>query len=180
MKFVIASDIHGDLECAKALLDVFENEKAEKLIILGDVLYHGPRNDLPGGYNPKGVIALLNTYKDKIICVRGNCDAEVDQMVLDFPIMDEFRYIEVDGLRIFATHGHHYNIDNPPRLSHGEIFISGHTHIPICKTQGDNVFMNPGSISIPKGGYKPSYMLYENRDFVIKTFDGENLFTICI
>ena len=180
MKFIIASDIHGDFDCTKALIDIFQREKADKLIILGDVLYHGPRNDLPKGYNPKGVIGLLNTYKDKIICVRGNCDAEVDQMVLNFPILDVFRYIETDGIRIFATHGHHYNIDTPPRLSQGEILIYGHTHIPMCERRGSNVFMNPGSISIPKGGYKPSFMIYEDRKFVIKTFDGENLFNIII
>jgi putative phosphoesterase len=180
MKFIIASDIHGDFDCTKALINVFENEKADKLIILGDVLYHGPRNDLPNGYNPKKVIGLLNSYKDRIICVRGNCDAEVDQMVLDFPILDDFRYIMADGLRIFATHGHHYNIDTPPILSAGEILIYGHTHIPMCKKVGKNIFMNPGSISIPKGGYKPSFMIYENRKFVIKTFDGENLFDISI
>ena len=180
MKFIIASDIHGDFDCAKALINVFENEKADKLIILGDVLYHGPRNDLPSGYNPKKVIGLLNSYKDRIICVRGNCDAEVDQMVLDFPILADFRYIMVDGLRIFATHGHHYNIDTPPILSDGEILIYGHTHIPMCKKVGKNIFMNPGSISIPKGGYEPSFMIYENRKFVIKTFDGENLFDIRI
>jgi putative phosphoesterase len=180
MKFIIASDIHGDFDCAKALINVFENEKADKLIILGDVLYHGPRNDLPSGYNPKKVIGLLNSYKDRIICVRGNCDAEVDQMVLDFPILSDFRYIMVDGLRIFATHGHHYNIDTPPILSDGEILIYGHTHIPMCKKVGKNIFMNPGSISIPKGGYKPSFMIYENRKFVIKTFDDENLFDISI
>ena len=180
MKFVIASDIHGDIRSAEALLSVFKKEGADKLILLGDVLYHGPRNDLPEAYNPKKVICALNLYKEKIICVRGNCDAEVDQMVLDFPIMDEFRYIEADGLRIFATHGHRYNQHTPPPLSSGEILIHGHTHIPKCESFGNNYCLNPGSVSIPKGGYKPSYILYENRRFRIMTFDGEVLFEITL
>jgi putative phosphoesterase len=180
MKLIIASDIHGDIDCTNGLLTVFQKEKANKLVLLGDILYHGPRNDLPAGYNPKKVITALNEIADKIICVRGNCDAEVDQMVLSFPIMDDFRYIEADGLRIFATHGHHYNQDIPPRMSKGEILIHGHTHIPKCERFGDNYCMNPGSISIPKGGYKPSYMIYENRSFVIKDFDGGVIFSITL
>lgn len=180
MKFIIASDIHGDINCTKALLDIFHNEKADKLILLGDILYHGPRNDLPSGYDPKKVITALNEISEKIICVRGNCDAEVDQMVLSFPIMDDFRYIEADGLRIFATHGHHYNQDTPPRLSDGEILIHGHTHIPKCEKFAGNYCMNPGSISIPKGGYNPSYMLYENRTFIIKDFYGNIIFSITL
>lgn len=178
MKLIIASDIHGDVNCTNALLEVMKKENADKLVLLGDILYHGPRNDLPAGYNPKMVIAALNNIADKIICVRGNCDAEVDQMVLKFPIMDDFRYIEVDGLRIFATHGHHYNQDTPPRLSAGEILIHGHTHIPKCEKFGENYCMNPGSISIPKGGFKPSYMTYENRTFEIKDFDGGIIFKL--
>ena len=181
MKFIIASDIHGDFESAKSLITVFEKEHASKLIILGDILYHGPRNDLPKSYNPKKVINLLNNYKDHIISVRGNCDAEVDQMVLDFPIMRENRYIEVDGLRIFATHGHHFDEKNPPLLSNGEILLHGHTHIPKCvKFNNDNYCLNPGSISIPKNGFKPSYMLYENRRFTILSFDGDVIFDLKI
>lgn len=180
MKFIIASDIHGDIDCTNALLSIFEKEKADKLVLLGDILYHGPRNDLPAGYNPKKVITALNEIADKIICVRGNCDAEVDQMVLNFPIMDDFRYIEADGLRIFTTHGHHYNQDTPPRMSKGEILIHGHTHIPKCERFGENYCMNPGSISIPKGGYKPSYMIYENRSFTIRDFDSEVIFSITL
>lgn len=180
MKFIIASDIHGDINCTNALLDIFHNEKADKLILLGDILYHGPRNDLPSGYAPKKVISALNEIKEKIICVRGNCDAEVDQMVLDFPIMDDFRYIEADGLRMFATHGHHYNQDTPPLLSDGEILIHGHTHIPKCEKFAGNYCMNPGSISIPKGGYNTSYMLYEDRTFIIKDFFGNIVFKITL
>ena len=180
MKWMIASDIHGSAKYCRMLLEAQRREKPDKTVLLGDLLYHGPRNDLPAGYNPKKVITALNEIADKIICVRGNCDAEVDQMVLSFPIMDDFRYIEADGLRIFATHGHHYNQDIPPRMSKGEILIHGHTHIPKCERFGDNYCMNPGSISIPKGGYKPSYMIYENRSFVIKDFDGGVIFSITL
>ena len=180
MKFIIASDIHGDINSTRRILSILEEEKADKLLLLGDVLYHGPRNDLPSGYNPKMVISALNDIKDKIICVRGNCDAEVDQMVLDFPIMDDFRYIEADGIRIFATHGHHFNQDTPPRMSKGEILLHGHTHIPKCERFCDNYCLNPGSISIPKGGYKPSYMVYENRHFVIKDFEGGVIFELSL
>ena len=180
MKFIIASDIHGDINSTNTLLNILKKEAAEKLILLGDILYHGPRNDLPTGYNPKKVIAALNNISDKIICVRGNCDAEVDQMVLNFSIMSDFRYIEADGLRIFATHGHHYNQVTPPRMSKGEILIHGHTHIPKCEKFGDNYCLNPGSISIPKGGFKPSYMIYENRIFTIKDFDDDVIFQLSL
>lgn len=180
MKFIIASDIHGDIDSTNTLLNILKKEAAEKLILLGDILYHGPRNDLPTGYNPKKVIAALNNISDKIICVRGNCDAEVDQMVLNFSIMSDFRYIEADGLRIFATHGHHYNQVTPPRMSKGEILIHGHTHIPKCEKFGDNYCLNPGSISIPKGGFKPSYIIYENRIFTIKDFDGDVIFQLSL
>ena len=180
MKFIIASDIHGDINSTNRILSILKEEKADKLILLGDVLYHGPRNDLPAGYNPKMVISALNEIKDRVICVRGNCDAEVDQIVLDFPIMDTFRYIEADGLRFFATHGHHFNQDTPPKMSKGEILLHGHTHIPKCEKFGDNYCLNPGSVSIPKGGYKPSYMVYENRSFIIKDFEDGVIFKLSL
>lgn len=179
MKFIIASDIHGDHTAARTLIEAVKREGADKLIILGDILYHGPRNDLPKGYDPKAVIALLNQYKDIIIAVRGNCDAEVDQMVLDFPIMTESRYIEADGIRMFATHGHVYNQENPPRLSRGEILIHGHTHIPKCERFGDENFcLNPGSVAIPKGNYAPSYIIYEDKKFRIVSISGEEIYAL--
>ena len=124
MKLMIASDIHGSAYWCKKMLEAFEQNGAEKLILLGDILYHGPRNDLPKEYAPKQVIAMLNPLKDKLLCVRGNCDTEVDQMVLDFPVMAEYAYICCDGLRIFATHGHKFNCDNLPPLSKGDILHS--------------------------------------------------------
>ena len=125
MKLMIASDIHGSAYWCKKMLEAFEQNGAEKLILLGDILYHGPRNDLPEEYAPKQVIAMLNPLKDKLLCVRGNCDTEVDQMVLDFPVMAEYAYICCDGLRIFATHGHKFNCDNMPPLSKGDILLHG-------------------------------------------------------
>lgn len=179
MKLLITSDIHGDFNSASSLISIFESEKPDKLILLGDILYHGPRNDLPESYNPKAVISLLNNYKNSIIAVRGNCDAEVDQMVLDFQIMSDFKYLEVDGIRMFLTHGHHYNQETPPTMSSGELLIHGHTHIPICEKFGqDNYCLNPGSISIPKGGYPKSYMIYENKTFMIKDLAGNVILSL--
>ena len=129
MKLLICSDIHGDLECMNEIIGAFKREKADKLVILGDLLYHGPRNDLPAGYAPKGVIAVLNSYKQDILTVKGNCDGEVDQMVLDFPILADYAFLVLDGLRIFMTHGHHHNTKTPPPLAKGDILLHGHTHV---------------------------------------------------
>ena len=176
MKALICSDIHGDLDSLVAVLDVFEREECEKLIILGDILYHGPRNDLPPTYAPKKVIDMLNPLKDKIIAVRGNCDAEVDQMVLDFSIMDDYKKLELDGLKIFMTHGHKYSTDTPEAYEKGEILLHGHTHLLTFTNFGDgNVYINPGSVSIPKGGNPKSFILYSDRVFTIMTPSGETV-----
>lgn len=178
MKLFIASDIHGDINCARLLLSRFEQEGCDKLLILGDILYHGPRNDLPSGYSPKEVISLLNESKNLILAVRGNCDTEVDQTVLDFPILADYAFLSLDGLSVIATHGHIFNTDNPPKLREGEIMLHGHTHIPTCLEFGNkNFYLNPGSISIPKGGFPKSYMIYENRCFTVKDFDGNIIFS---
>lgn len=172
MKLLIASDIHGDAACAKKLIEEFERTGAEKLLLLGDVLYHGPRNDLPLGYSPKTVISFLNDIKDKILCVRGNCDTEVDQMVLEFPILADYSFIAVDGLEIFATHGHNYNMNTANTLSPNTILLHGHTHIPVAETFGNgNVYINPGSTSIPKESSPKSYILYENRVFSFRRLE---------
>ena len=172
MKLMIASDIHGDYACAKKLVDSFFTSCADKLLILGDILYHGPRNDLPMGYAPKEVIALLNPLRDKLLCVRGNCDTEVDQMVLDFPILADYSYIVTDGVEIFATHGHNYNMDTVKNLSKGAVLLHGHTHVPAAITFGnDNVYINPGSVSIPKENSPKSYIIYENRRFSFRRLD---------
>ena len=173
MKLLIASDIHGDFECAKKIIDAFFAEGADKLVLLGDILYHGPRNDLPEGYAPKKVISLLNENRERILAVRGNCDTEVDQMVLDFPILADYAYIAVDGISIFATHGHKYNTKDTPPLLPGEILLHGHTHVIASEPFGNkNLYLNPGSASIPKENNPKSYMVYEKRCFTVKDFDG--------
>ena len=176
MRLLIASDIHGDLSSAEAVIAAYEKEECDKILLLGDILYHGPRNDLPTTYAPKAVIDLFNKNKDKFICVRGNCDTEVDQMVLNFPILADYAYLELDGLSIFATHGHHHNTDTPPALRKGEILLHGHTHVLCCKEFGDeNYYINPGSVALPKENNPRTYMIYENRTFTVKDLSGNTV-----
>ena len=172
MKLLIASDIHGSAYYCQKLIDRYKEEKADKLILLGDILYHGPRNDLPKDYNPKAIIELLNAIKDEILCVRGNCEAEVDQMVLSFPVLADYCIISEGDTTIFATHGHKYNEENLPPLKNGDILLNGHTHIPKCTDHGFFVYMNPGSVSIPKENSHHGYMIFENREFLWKDLDG--------
>lgn len=178
MKILIASDIHGDLDSARQVVNAFESEGCDKILLLGDILYHGPRNDLPSTYSPKEVIALLNGYKDKILAVRGNCDTEVDQMVLEFPILADYAYISVDGLQIFATHGHHHNTATPPPLSKGDILLHGHTHVLKCEEFGNkNTYINPGSVALPKESNPRTYAIYENRTVTVMAIDGSVVLT---
>lgn len=173
MKLMIASDIHGDFETASRLVEAYQKNGAEKLVLLGDLLYHGPRNDLPSGYAPKKVIELLNSISEDLLCVRGNCDTEVDQMVLNFPILADYAYLSLDGLSVFATHGHKFSLASPPPLKRGEILLTGHTHIPAVIPFGNqNFYINTGSVSIPKENSEKSYVLYENREFVFYSLDG--------
>ena len=175
MKMLIASDIHGSAHYCRKLLDAWDREEPERVLLLGDILYHGPRNDLPEEYAPKEVIAMLNARKDRILCVRGNCDTEVDQMVLEFPILADYAWIAADECRIFATHGHVYNTKNLPPLRAGEILLHGHTHIPAWEDHGTFRYYNPGSVSIPKGDSEPMYMMLEDGVFTWKTLKGEVL-----
>ncbi len=168
MKIIIASDLHGSEYYCKKLLDTFKRDKADKILFLGDILYHGPRNDLPKDYNPKGVIELLNQIKDKILCVRGNCDTEVDQMVLSFSVMADYSLICIDDTVIYASHGHKYNPDNLPPMNEGEVFVSGHTHIPLDITVNGIRCLNPGSLAIPKENSKHGYILFEKGEFIFK------------
>lgn len=172
MKLLIASDIHGSAYYCRKLLEAYEKERADKLVLLGDILYHGPRNDLPKEYAPKEVLALLNARKEEILCVRGNCDTEVDQMVLEFPILAEYCLLELNGETIFATHGHVFHPQNLPMLTERDILLNGHTHIPACEEKGAFMYMNPGSVSIPKAGSVHSYMILENGNFEWKDLDG--------
>ena len=177
MKWMIASDIHGSAYYCRELLAAYDREKANKLLLLGDVLYHGPRNDLPREYAPKEVIAMLNGIKDRILCVRGNCDTEVDQMVLEFPILADYMLIYEKGKSFFISHGHHHNMTTPPMLKEGDLLIHGHTHVLAVTPFGNNnVYLNPGSVSIPKENNPKTYMVYENRTFTVKTFDGKTIF----
>ncbi len=172
MKWMIASDIHGSAVFCERLLRAYDREGAERLLLLGDILYHGPRNDLPVGYAPKKVIALLNERRDDILCVRGNCDAEVDQMVLSFPIMADYAMVEEGGALIFATHGHLYNEEKLPMMKKGTVLLNGHTHVPKCVPHEDYVYMNTGSVSIPKEGSHHGYMIMENGLFIWKDLEG--------
>ena len=174
MKYVIASDIHGSAKFCEKLLDRYKLESADRLVLLGDLLYHGPRNDLPEGYDPKKVVSLLNSVKNEILCVRGNCEAEVDQMMLDFPVLADYALVETDGLTLFVTHGHLFGKDNPPPLKKGDILLCGHTHIPAKRVYENYTYINPGSVSIPKENSKHSYMIFENDEFVWKSLDGES------
>lgn len=173
MKWMIASDIHGSEYYCRELLEAYGREKSERLLLLGDILYHGPRNDLPRDYQPKTVIELLNAYKQDIICVRGNCDTEVDQMVLEFPIMADYCVIADEKVLIYATHGHVYNEEKLPPLHKGDILMCGHTHVPKCTEYPGYIYMNPGSVSIPKEESWHGYMIYENGIFTWKDMQGK-------
>lgn len=168
MKWLIASDIHGSAFYCEQLLAAFEREKADKLVLLGDILYHGPRNDLPKGYAPKDVIAMLNPMANAILCVRGNCDAEVDQMVLNFPIMADYALLPLVDRTVYLTHGHVFNNDHLLSLKAGDILLHGHTHVPACQTFDTHTYLNPGSVSIPKEDSPHSYMTFDGETFLWK------------
>ena len=170
MKLMIISDIHGSYDDLSKVLNIYKKESFDKLIILGDILYHGPRNDLPVGYAPKKVIPALNAMKNEIIAVRGNCDAEVDQMVLEFPILQDETKLFIDHHTFYLTHGHHHDKDHLPLLNKGDILMYGHYHVPLCEIKEDYYIFNPSSISLPKQGEK-SYGVYENNTLSIYTLD---------
>lgn len=173
MKWFIASDLHGSAFYAEKMLEAFDREQADRILFLGDFLYHGPRNDLPEGYNPKKVIEMVNRRRDIFTCVRGNCEAEVDQMVLDFPVLADYTLIPLEnGSSIFATHGHIYNEDNLPPLKKGDILLHGHTHVPKCVKHEDFTCLNPGSLSIPKEGSWNGYMTLCEGVFTWKDLEG--------
>lgn len=173
MKLMIISDIHGSYNDLEKVMHYFNEEQPDRLIILGDILYHGPRNDLPEGYAPKKCIPLLNKYKDKILAVRGNCDAEVDQMVLDFPMRSDYALLNVDGHDFYITHGHLYNKDNMPYLKKGDVFLYGHYHVSVFEDHGFYT-VNPNSISLPKQGVK-SFLVYENETFTLYNLEHEEI-----
>lgn len=178
MKLFVASDIHGSAYYCRKMLDTYQKEGADRMLLLGDILYHGPRNDLPREYAPKEVIAMLNEYKNEIYAVRGNCEAEVDQMVLQFPVMADYCLLPLKNKVIYATHGHVYNAENLPPMKKGDILLHGHTHILTAERREDYILLNPGSVSIPKGGNVPSYAILEDGRFAIKDFEGNEIASI--
>lgn len=180
MKLMIASDIHGSAGSCRKMLDQFEKEGAQRLLLLGDLLYHGPRNDLPEDYRPKEVISLLNGKKQSLLCVRGNCEAEVDQMVLEFPVLSDSMILFLDGRMVFATHGHIFHEDHLPPLQEGDILLHGHTHVPVLENRGSYILLNPGSVSLPKQNTAKSYMIYENGVFALKDLDGNKLNSLSV
>ena len=173
MKLMIASDLHGSAYFCQRMLAAFAAERADRLLLLGDLLYHGPRNELPRDYAPKQVIAMLNGVRAKLLCVRGNCDAEVDQMVLDFPMMAEYAIWPLDTRLIYITHGHRFHMASPPPLQPGDILLHGHTHVSVCREHENYTYVNPGSVSLPKENTPRGYMLLTDEGFVWKTLEGE-------
>ena len=177
MKWMIASDLHGSAYYCCKMLEAFEREGADRLFLLGDLLYHGPRNDLPREYAPKEVIPLLNGKKEKLLCVRGNCDAEVDQMVLEFPVLADYAVLPVGQRLIYATHGHIYHVKNLPPLAPGDVLLHGHTHVPAWTEFGQgNLYLNPGSVSIPKENSPHSYVTLEGDTMQWKELESSAVF----
>lgn len=174
MKYIVVSDIHGSYLFFNKVIEYFNEHSCDKILLLGDILYHGPRNDLPAGHDVKKLINLLNEYKDRIIAVRGNCDAEVDEMVLDFKIHDNYE-ICINNLNFFMTHGHHINPNSPLKNKENFVILYGHSHIPdFCKIE-NNYYFNPGSIAIPKGGSVHSFGLIENNTISLIDIKGNVL-----
>ena len=173
MKLMIASDIHGSAKYCGQLLSAYHTEAPDRFLLLGDLLYHGPRNDLPADYAPKKVIDMLNGISKDLLCVKGNCEAEVDQMVLHFPVLAEYAWLDVNGMRIFATHGHTFGKDRLPPLKSGDVLLCGHTHVPAFEAIEGVHYINPGSVSIPKESSPHSYMILDGRTFYWKHLTGE-------
>ena len=173
MKLMLAADIHGSAHWAKKIIERLEVEEADYLVLLGDLLYHGPRNPLPEEYNPQEVAKLLNNVKNKIIAIRGNCDSEVDQLVLEFPMLADYNFIPFENNKIMISHGHIYDERTLPKsLEAGDIFIFGHIHVPVLKQENGIHILNPGSVSLPKENHPNTYATLENELFQVKTFDG--------
>ena len=180
MRYLILSDIHGSEACLRPILTLFEEKKFDFLILLGDMLYHGPRNPLPEGHNPQGVVKLLNAYSDRTIACRGNCDAEVDQMLLEFPCLSDYSLIVDEGIKLFATHGHLYTPNHFPKTAGKQIFLYGHTHLWELRKEEDLFICNPGSISLPKENRPATYGTYENGILSIYDFNHTLLSSLSI
>lgn len=174
MKYLILSDIHGCLSNLTQVLDFFDHEAYDMLIILGDILYYGPRNRVPDGMDAPGIVERLNTMADRVVAVRGNCDAEVDQMLLRFPIMSDYALLVLQDKRIFLTHGHKYNPDVMPALGIDALFY-GHTHLWQLEAREGVLICNTGSITFPKGGNVPTFVTLEAASIHVRQLDGSIL-----
>lgn len=179
MLFFVISDIHGSSSALRKALDLYNKGSYDKLIICGDILYHGARNPLPEGYNPKDVVDLLNSIKTEIVAVRGNCESEVDSMVLEFPASADYSYIINSDRDIFLTHGHLYQSGNLPPLRNGSAILSGHTHLPLAEKMGDIYYLNPGSIALPKGGFKPTYGVLSEKSWEVRDLSNSSVILSC-
>jgi len=180
MKLFFVSDIHGSMTAMNKVIKAFEKEDAGHIIVLGDLMYHGPRNPLPEDYRPADVAAAINKYKQQIVAVRGNCDAEVDQLLVEYPMMDTSAFVIDKSRRFFITHGHIYNPEKLPPLNNGDVFVYGHTHLPVAENRDGIFIFNPGSAALPKGGNPPSYGMYDGRYLTVKSFNGDVLASIDI
>lgn len=175
MKAMIISDIHGSLTCLDDALRHYDELNCERLLILGDELYHGPRNSIPEGYDCKGVAERLNSMKDVITACRGNCEAEVDQMMLEYPCMEDYELVEINGRKIMMSHGHIFNEDKLPKLPF-EIYLSGHTHVPVLKKENNIIFCNPGSITFPKNDTPKCFGIIDENTITVYTVDGAEIY----
>lgn len=173
MKLMLISDIHGSAYWLRRALEKAGEERADYIVTVGDYLYHGPRNPLPEGYDPKETAELLNRHKERMIAVRGNCDAEVDQMLLEFPMMGDYVVLLNEGRRIFVSHGHIHSMEQLPPLSEGDMFIQGHTHVPVAEKKDGIYLVNPGSIALPKENNPCSYGIVDTHEVVVKSFEGD-------
>lgn len=171
MRWMIASDVHGSAKWCGRLLQAYSDEGCQRLVLLGDLLYHGPRNDLPEGYAPREVIGMLNAMRARLLCVRGNCEAEVDQMVLEFPVLADYALLAFGETGIYCTHGHVFGEENPPPLCEGDVLLCGHTHVPKLAEHAEFVYLNPGSVAIPKADSAHSYMLFDGKQFIWKSLE---------
>lgn len=177
MKLLFFSDIHGVPSTVSQLLDHADALKPDMMVLLGDVLYHGPRNGVPGFYDPPQVVELLNGHRRNLLAVRGNCDAEVDQMLLKFPMMADFSEVVADGVRFYVTHGHLWNRENPPPVPEKTVLVHGHTHIPECSMLENNIMLfNPGSVSLPKSQSPRSFGFFENGELTVRRLDDGEVF----
>ena len=172
MKYLVISDIHGSKYYANKTNEIYQKEKPDKIILLGDLYYHGPRNSLTKEYNPMEVAKILNNLKEKILCVKGNCDAEVDEMISDFKFNDNI-YMNIKGLKFLFTHGHKYNINNIP--DNVDVLIYGHLHTGFIKEKDGVIYVNSGSISLPKNDTKNSYLIIDENKIILKDIDGNTI-----